>query len=268
MERQSFNGQRFYEADTGFGIEHYPSVTTVLSIISKPFLAQWRGNLGNDAADLYLESQADRGTAIHTGIECLLNGGTILYNPKSKPNYSQMEIDVYKSNNEHLVVLEHSEHISTCLKIKQFLNITKPKIIFTEKTVFSHDLKSAGTLDGLVHIKQGTYKVNGRIPLDLEEGNYLLDLKTGNSISEDHYLQVAAYIKCVLDMKLVDDIKGGLILHTNSANKTGIPGFGVKVRLTREIQEDIEVYKHAYGLWSWKNKENRPQSYTVPAIIQ
>src|SRR6185295_14538693 len=129
MERTSFNGQRFYEADTGFGVESYPSVTTVLSIISKPFLATWRGNLGNEAADLYLESQAERGTAIHEGIECLLNGGVILYNPKSKPNFSEDQINDYKYKNKYLTILEHSEHVSTCMKIKQFLTVTRPTII-------------------------------------------------------------------------------------------------------------------------------------------
>lgn len=269
MERISHNGQRFYEVDTGFGVQYLPSVTTVLSVIRKPFLETWRGSVSNEMADLYLESQAERGSRIHEGMETLLKDGVILFNPRTKPNFTQKEIDlVYKPKYKAVAILESSEEVYTCLKIKQFLNIVQPKVLFTEKQIFSTDIRSSGTLDGLISIKNGSYKINGRNPLELEEGNYIIDLKSGNSISEEYHLQVAAYAKCALDMNLVEDIRGGLILHTSSANKSGIVGFGVKLRNKKELLEDLDIYRHALSLWEWKNNTTKPVIYTVPTIIK
>ncbi len=35
------------------------SVTTALSVLRKPFLERWRGDIGNDAADYIMEEAGD-----------------------------------------------------------------------------------------------------------------------------------------------------------------------------------------------------------------
>ena len=49
-ERRQIVG-RHYEVDGKL----YPSVTTILSIIRKPYLERWRGEIGNDDADFIME---------------------------------------------------------------------------------------------------------------------------------------------------------------------------------------------------------------------
>ena len=267
MEKLSHGGQRFYEVDTEFGIQSFPSVTQVLSIIRKRFLETWRGNLGNDACDMHLEMSAERGTRIHSGFETLLNGGIVLFNPRVKPNFTNDAVEEYKKQYKDVTILESSEEVSICLKLKQFLNIVKPEILFTEKSVFSTEIRSAGTLDAICKIKTGSYKINGRNHLELPSGVVLLDLKTGTSLSDEYFLQLAAYMKAAEERKLVDKIDYALILHTSSANKSGISGFGVKVRTRKELLEDLEVYKHALALWEYKNSDSRPQIYTVPTSL-
>ena len=61
MNVVKINGDRFYEIDS----RRYPSVTTVLSVIRKPELEQWRGRVGNEEADSHTAKAANRGTHIH-----------------------------------------------------------------------------------------------------------------------------------------------------------------------------------------------------------
>lgn len=264
MDKLNHNGSRYYKINTGFGEAAYPSVTTILGVINKEFLYDWYGKLGSDKAFAYLQWSAERGDRIHEGFETLLSGYDVLYNPKSNPNFTEEELKQYK---KPYYILENSDEILECKKLQEFLKIVKAKTLFTEQAVYSDSLKDAGTLDALVQINSGTFKVNGRTPLELEGGVYLLDLKTGRNISEDYYLQIAAYYNAALERKLVNNIIGGLILHTQSKNKTGIPGFGVHLRTKKEIEEDLEIYKYVRKVWDWKYKKESPTIFTVPTIL-
>lgn len=269
ITRIEWIGDRFYKVLKDDGdIHYYPSVTTCLDIINKPFLQEWRGRIGNDEADAYLKAQAERGSKIHSGFETLLNNGIVLYNPKLVPNFNSGEIDNYKQQHGNIFVTESSEEMYVISKLKKFLEVVKPKVLLTEKTVYSHDLECAGTLDGLVEIQKGLYYVNGRMPVELESGVYLIDLKTGNSISEEYYLQVAAYAHCVVEMGLAPYVEGALIIHTNSKNKNGIEGLGTKVRSHREMLRDLEVFRTVVELWNWKNWNEKPKIFEVPAMIK
>ena len=52
---------RHYEIDGKL----YPSVTTILSIIRKPYLERWRGEIGNEDADFIMEEAGGLGSEVH-----------------------------------------------------------------------------------------------------------------------------------------------------------------------------------------------------------
>jgi hypothetical protein len=60
------------------GVE-YPSVTEIIGIISKPFLARWRGKIGNAKADQVSRESADIGNQVHACIDKFLKGEMVTF---------------------------------------------------------------------------------------------------------------------------------------------------------------------------------------------
>ena len=69
---KNIDGTRFYEVDG----EHYPSITSVLSIRSKEGIQKWRENIGEEVANYEMARAARRGKGTHTLIEQYLKGET------------------------------------------------------------------------------------------------------------------------------------------------------------------------------------------------
>ena len=164
---------RFYEIDG----KKYVSVTTVLGILSKPFLLPWAVNqtiqyivdagvsleeLKKKGSQVYQEAKnyhslvkteaADKGSRCHAAIEQYLKDGTLIFEP-----------DIAQAIGAFM--LWQKEH--------------KFKILKSEHTVFSKK-GYAGTLD---------------ILCELDGKTTLCDLKTSNKIWPEHYLQISAYAK-------------------------------------------------------------------------
>jgi hypothetical protein len=62
--------KRHYQTPEG---KDYPSVTTVLSILSEDGIAEWRARVGEEEANKISHRAASRGTAVHSIIENYLN---------------------------------------------------------------------------------------------------------------------------------------------------------------------------------------------------
>lgn len=75
--REQPEGLTCFEAPNGLFHVYLPSTTTKHGIINKPFLAKWRGDIGNELADKKMHESQDRGTRIHYALEVLFNGGTV-----------------------------------------------------------------------------------------------------------------------------------------------------------------------------------------------
>lgn len=135
--------------------ERYPSVTTVLSILEKSGLAQWRGKVGNAEADRISREATDHGTAIHALVEQINRGNR---GPFGEPADSIVKpyIDWY------------DEHVRC--------------VIAAERLCVSRRFKYAGTADGVVILKGDTDAT-------------VIDLKTSKTDLSQHEwaLQLAAY---------------------------------------------------------------------------
>jgi len=140
---------RYYERD---GIR-YPSVTTVLGIIRRPHLEEWRGRLGNAEADRVAQEAADLGSAVHQTIARINRGERVRPRPEIRPI-----VDAYRRWRDQAVA----------------------EVLAVEETVYHTLYRYAGTLDLLVRIW-------GRsLPA-------VVDIKTSSGIYPEMGLQLAAY---------------------------------------------------------------------------
>lgn len=259
---------RWYKLEVAKGeVRWIPSVTTKLGITDKPFLARWRGDIGNREADMRLFEAQNRGSRIHAAFDVYQKGGVIIYNPWQRPNYTPEELEEIKKKNTLWFVVQYQDEMHDLLKLSKFHEIVKPEIIMTEGTVYSLEDNDAGTVDALYKIQGGSYLVNGSKPLKLESGVYVVDLKTGSVVDKNAYRQTAAYVKCILRMKIANPI-GTIILHTQSKNKAGIEGLGVLVHTQEEVAQDLREYRLISDLWMVEHGQDTPRVFEFPSIIQ
>jgi hypothetical protein len=111
---------RLYETPDG---KNYPSITTVLSILSNDAIKAWRQRVGEDEANRVMYRASERGTAVHAIIEDYLNN-----------------VDDYRSRYMPNV-------IENFLSLKPILDTRIGKIYAQEVPLFSHHLKVAGRVD-------------------------------------------------------------------------------------------------------------------------
>ncbi len=244
-----------------------PSITTKLSIIDKPFLARWRGDLTNREADMRLFEAQQRGSRIHNAWSKFCEGGVIIFNPWNHPNYTEAEIAEIKASNPLWAILVYQDEMLALIKLQKLVEAIKPKMLYSERIVYSLSNNDAGTADNIWEIEEGDYKVNGAKPLYIPQGRYLVDLKNGNQVSEEAYAQTAAYLRCAEEMG-DPTYAGTMILHTSSKNKGGIEGLGVHLRTGSEIDSDYDTYRLAASLWDKKNPDFAPRVFEFPSMIK
>lgn len=257
----------WYKITTELGEDYFPSVTTKLNIIAKPFLARWRGDIGNREADLRISESQDRGVRIHNAWYTLTTKGAVVYNPHKNPNYSSEQLDAlnlqYAGN---IAVIKYQDEMFDVWKLQKWMEIVKPLSVKSEQPVFSIKNRDAGTMDNLMEIAGGKYQINGSTALELPAGLYVVDLKTGKQIDDNAFLQTAAYAKCAEEMGL-GEIQGTLILHTGATTKKGIEGLATSYRMKEEMEQDYLDYRLAAALWERKNSEARPKIFQFPSIL-
>ena len=116
LVRIDSEGGRVYETPTG---TKYPSVTSVIGILGKAAIHEWRARVGEEEANRVSARAAKRGTSIHSLCE------DYLLNKDVKPNIFDLEV----------------------------FNSIKPKldkiseVHCLETQLFSHHLRVAGTVD-------------------------------------------------------------------------------------------------------------------------
>lgn len=148
---------RFYTTPTG---NKYASITTILGTEEKPGIAAWRESLGKKAADIETKRAADRGTYVHSAIECFLN---------NDPTYAS-----------HLETMLESKRMFFQMRssLKKINNI-----LMQEGALYSDTLRTAGRVDCV-----GEY--NGKLAIiDFKSSTRI---KTQSMIA-DYFLQTTAY---------------------------------------------------------------------------
>jgi genome maintenance exonuclease 1 len=70
LKSETVDGKRVYTLEDG---THYPSITTVLSILSRDAINAWRQRVGEEEANRVSRKASGRGTNVHTLCERYLN---------------------------------------------------------------------------------------------------------------------------------------------------------------------------------------------------
>lgn len=241
--------QHYYK----IGEDFLPSVTTILSAAPKPFLTQWRGDIGNQEADRLMKEAAERGSLTHNLFAALVTGKKVIFNRVvDDPNFLTC--------NEQFVQL-------ALYKLVKFFEAVKPRVKKSEEIIYSRSKGYAGTMDLLLSVPDGVYKVNGTNPVRLEGGTYVADIKTGKTVDETAFWQTAAYAHAWEEMT-GEKISGTIILHTQSQNKNGIEGFGTKIRTLDEMKTDYENFLKVYEVWKIAPWPAKPKIVTdLPEVL-
>jgi len=244
------------------------SVTTQLGIEEKPFLNRWYAELGWDQARKKLHESGERGKRIHYALFIYTMGGIVLYNNPQIPTYTEEQVKEYQRMNPYFCVLQNQDEMLAMVKLQKFFDLVNPKILDSERTVWSMEHGIAGTLDMVLEIEKGTYDVNGSKKLVIPEtGAYIADLKTGNQISESAWAQIAAY-KVAWEGLSGLKSKGGLVLHTSSTVKSGIEGFAAPLKTSEELEPHFQFFKHASAMWEFRNPNFTLKAFSFPTLIQ
>lgn len=243
MERVEWFDERFYKIyDKDGQICFYPSVTTILSVTPKPFLTQWKGEVGNEEANRISNEAKTRGSIVHNAIDWLHSGGQVSLGD------SWYLAEKESESKDNILIINDQFNFLMVYRYTQLYDKLKPTIISSEELIYSHKYKYAGTMDIIMEINAGDYLIDGAKPINIKGGKYICDIKTGKSLSPDYWLQLAAYKKAKEEM-VGEVYDGALIIHTNSMNKKGIEGLGVKVKYSEELEEEFDLFMKFYDIY-------------------
>jgi len=158
LNRRSIDETRYYEVGDDIV---YPSITSVISFISRKKFADWRAKVGDEKANQITKQATTRGTKLHHVLEVYLQNGD------------------YKALDEYQVPLIHMMFHSAKSDIDKRLN----NIYHQETAMFSDRLCLAGTVDLIC-------EVDGELSV--------VDFKTSKQPKpedwlENYFVQLSAY---------------------------------------------------------------------------
>ena len=183
LTRTNIDETRYYEVGEG---TIYPSVTSVISFVSKKKFADWRARVGNEEANRVTKQATTRGTNLHKLFEVYLENGN------------------YQSLSEYNIPLINIMFNSAKLTLEEKIG----KIYQQETPMFSDRLCLAGTVDLIC-------EVDGELAI--------VDFKTSKKEKpeewlEDYFVQLSAYWAMFSEKTGVAPKKLVVILVTESGD--------------------------------------------------
>ncbi|MGB9791314.1 MAG: PD-(D/E)XK nuclease family protein [Thermacetogeniaceae bacterium] len=170
--------------------EIYWSVTSIVSVVRKPGLERWRGEIGNVAADRVAEEAAQLGSTIHDW--CAKINETF---------NSQGRIDPQRYIHVPPVVFQYIV----------WLNKAVTEVKLWESVVVSRTYRYAGRLDLVAKLAgDKTYSV--------------IDIKTSKQVWPEYGMQLAAYRQALKEQGIIADRL--LVVHLDKiTNRLGVHEF-------------------------------------------
>ena len=157
LSRKNVNEVRMYEC----GDNAYPSVTSIISFVSREKFASWRAKVGNEEANKVTKQATTRGTDLHYLLEMYLQN---------------KDVKQYEQYNKPLI--QYMFNFA-----KPFIDLRLNNIYQQETTMYSDKLCLAGTVDLIC-------EVDGELAI--------VDFKTSKKEKpeewlEDYFVQLSAY---------------------------------------------------------------------------
>jgi hypothetical protein len=218
--------------------DYIPSVTWIAGYYPKGIaFYKWLANTGWDEAEAIKSAAGDKGSRVHQATEIIDCGGTI--------NIGAQFIDRKTDMLADLTI----EEVDCILSFCRWLDETKPVLLASEMTVFGDG--HAGTLDRI-------YKINNQV--------HIVDIKTSQTIWEEHILQVSAYSHSDLDYKGI-----GLTEAEWQARKLAILQLGYRKNKAgfkyTEIPDKYDMFKTAMSIWKNENSGSKPKQKDYPLVL-
>jgi len=194
--------------------KHYPRVTSILNVIRKRELENWRGKVGNEVADEKLVASQDTGTRIHSACEDILEQ---IDAEVKIPKISALE--TYPENEQHML-----------LNFLDWAVKNVEKVILLEKVIYHSVYIYAGRIDWVLKLR------GQNLPI-------LIDLKTSASIYPEVALQLAAYKEALKVLKMVDDCGRMCLRLDKNDGKVEIKEF--------TGTQDFNAFLCCLGIYRW-----------------
>lgn len=261
-----FFDAHYYKVTAGGQTRYIPSVTTKLGVVDKPFLARWRGDLGNREADMRAYEAAQRGTRIHWAYATALKGGAVVYDPWQKPVYTEEGLAVLRTAHKEVSILRTQEEMYAISKLAEQFKRLDPRVLGVEETVYDLEQGDAGTIDNILELREGDYFIAGSKPLHLSGGIYINDLKTGSFLGDDVWLQLAPYTIAYEKLRGVQ-CAGALVTHTGSSLKSGIPGLKTMFCSREMLDVYYKKYRNISNVWNDRHEGERPETFEFPSLV-
>lgn len=146
------NGTRYYEAEGN----KYPSITTMLGYFNRKEIYEWRNRVGHEEANKISAKAATRGTKFHKVVEkYLLNESLEFKTP--------LEQQLFINTREYIDLIDD--------------------IHLIEKSMFSHHLRLAGTVDCIARYNEKLSVIDFKTATKSKSKEYI----------ENYFMQAAAY---------------------------------------------------------------------------
>lgn len=181
-----------------------PGVTTITGLLNKPFLVKWANNLGLKGIDSskFVDEKASIGTLAHEMVLAHFKKEEL-----NTSDYSKNQIEAAENSFDSFLNWESQHDL---------------KPILVETPLVSEELRYGGTPDFYG---------------DVDEVRTLLDLKTGRSVYQDYFYQLAGYRQLVEENG--NEVKNCRILRIGTEEGEGF----------EEVQKDdlslyYEVFYH------------------------
>jgi predicted RecB family nuclease len=199
--------------------ETYWSVTSIVSVVRKPYLEYWRGELGNEKADQIKEEAAQIGSRLHDW--CLQINSAFSTNGK---------VDVQLYRNAPPLVTQYIN----------WLNKAVSEVKLYESVVVSRTYRYAGRLDLVAKLAgDKTYSV--------------IDIKTSNQVWPEYGMQLAAYQHALKEQGIIAERL--LIVHLDkNTNKLSVREFDDPDRCFRAFLAALVLFDYM-GYSSQKPEE-------------
>ena len=188
--RDCEDGRRYVTLDGNA----YPSVTTILSILSEESIAKWRAKVGEEEANKVSLRATTRGTAVHAIIEKYMN---------NDPDYAE----------------GYLPHVVQSLEnLKPLLDKHVTKVYAQEVPLYSDHLQMAGTCDAVVEWDGVPtivdWKTSRRPKKKANIGNYFMQLAAYAVMWEERTGMPIQQTRIVMD---VDDFHPVMYKETRDA---------------------------------------------------
>ena len=112
-------------------------------------------------------------------------------------------------------------------------------------------------------MKKGKYDLGQKEFYEFEDGHYVFDLKTGKEDENNYPEQIASYAEACSEY----DIKGGVLIYSNSTKKKGIEGLKMDIYSKEELKYHFKGFLHQQAVWV-KKAPKQPKVFDLPSLIK